>query len=121
MIAETLAEILSDAHAALEGLEVTVTDQPREAVGAVLAGVPALLVLSAPEIEYTTWTQSTETWTAWAITPTSDPGEATAMFDPILTALVAALGIDRAQPETYDIRDRTFPGYTLTFTTTTTT
>ena len=31
-----------------------------------------------------------------------------------------ALGIDRAQPETYDIRDRTFPGYTLTFTTTTT-
>lgn len=117
MITETLAEILAEAHTALDGLGVTVTDQPHEAVAAVMAGAPALLVLAAPAIEYTTWTQSTATWTAWAITPTTDPGEAAGLFDPILAALVAGLGIDQAQPETYDIRDRAFPGYTLTFTT----
>ena len=60
---------------------------------------PALLVLSAPEIEYTTWTQSTETWTAWAITPTSDPGEATAMFDAFNDYLVAVGVPDLLGPE----------------------
>lgn len=116
MITAQLAEIIAEAGAALEGLEVTVTDQPHDAVGAVMAGAPALLIMP-PAIEYTTYTHRTATWTAWAITGTTDPTEATGMFEPILEALVVPLGIDSARPETYDIADRTFPGYTLTFTT----
>lgn len=117
MIAATIAEILTEATVALDGLEVEVTDQPHDAVSAVMAGAPALLVLSGPAIEYVTPRRRTATWTAWAITPTADPTEATGMFEPILDALAEGLLLDRAQPETYDIGDRTFPGYTLTFTT----
>ena len=39
------------------------------------------------------------------------------MFEPILDALVGPPRAATARPETYDIADRTFPGYTLTFTT----
>lgn len=117
MITETITEILTEARTALESLTITVTDQPHEAVSALVAGVPALLVLASPTIEYMTWTQAEATWTLWALAPTTDPREAATTFEPILAALVEALGIDRAQPETYDIRDRTFPGYTLTLTT----
>lgn len=117
MITETLTEIIAEATAALEGLEATVTEQPHDAVGAVVAGVPAVLVLAGPEIEYTTVRRRTATWTVWVITPTTSPDEAAGMFEPILEQLAGPLGIDRARPETYDIGDRTFPGYTLTFTT----
>ena len=116
MITAQLAEIIAEAGAALEGLEVTVTDQPHDAAGAVMAGAPALLIMP-PAIEYTTYTHRTATWTLWAIAPSSDPTEATGMFEPILDALAGPLGLDSARPETYDIADRTFPGYTLTFTT----
>ena len=116
MIDATLTQILAEAAAALDGLTVTVTADPHEAMSSVMAGAPALLVLSGPAIQYVTVHRRTATWTAWAITPTDDPAEATAMFEPILDALAPALGLDRAQPETYDIRDRVFPGYTLTFT-----
>lgn len=116
MITETLAQIAAEADAALDGLEVTVTDQPHAAAGAVMAGAPALLIMP-PSIEYITATHRTATWTLWAITGTTDPTEATGMLEPILDALVIPLGIDSARPETYDIADRTFPGYTLTLTT----
>jgi hypothetical protein len=39
------------------------------------------------------------------------------MFEPILAELAPVLLPDSARPETYTIADRTFPGYTLTFTT----
>lgn len=116
MITETQAQILAEATAALDGLEVAVTDQPHDAAGAVMAGAPALLILP-PEIEYTTFHARTATWTLWAIVPSTDPTEALALFEPILDALAGPLGTDTATPETYDIADRTFPGYTLTLTT----
>lgn len=116
MITATAADIIAEAGAALDGLGVTVTEQPHEAVGAVVAGAPALLLMP-PEVEYVTARRRTATWTLWAITPTTDPGEALALFEPILDALAGPLGVDRAQPETYTIRDRTLPGYTLTLTT----
>lgn len=116
MITEKQAEIVSEATLALEGLEVTVTDQPHEAVGAVLSGAPALLILP-PAIEYTTFHARTATWTLWVIAPSGDPTEALGLFEPILDALADPLGLADATPETYDIRDRTFPGYTLTLTT----
>lgn len=116
MITETQAQILAEATAALDGLEVTVTDQPHDAVGAIMAGAPALLILP-PSIEYATFTRRTATWTLWALAPTTDPTEALGVFEPILDALATPFGLDAATPETYDIRDRTFPGYTLTFTT----
>ena len=116
MITEQQAEILAEATAALDGLEVTVTDQPHDAVGAVMAGAPALLILP-PSIDYTTFHSRTATWALWAIAPSTDPTEALGLFEPILDALAVPLGLDSAAPETYDIADRTFPGYTLTFTT----
>lgn len=116
MIAEMTADVLAEVGTALAGLEVTVTDQPHEAVSAIVAGAPAVIVLP-PEIEWQTVTRRTATWTLWTITPTGDPTEATGMFDPILATLAPVLLPDRARPETYDIGDRTFPGYTLTFTT----
>lgn len=116
MIAEMTADVLAEVGTALAGLEVTVTDQPHEAVSAIVAGAPAVIVLP-PEIEWQTVTRRTATWTLWTITPTADPTEATGMFDPILATLAPVLLPDRARPETYDIGDRTFPGYTLTFTT----
>lgn len=116
MITETLGQILAEATAVLDGLEVTVTDQPHDAAGAIMAGSPVLLVLP-PSIEYVTFTRRTATWTLWALAPTTDPTEATGMFEPILDALSRPLGLDSATPETYEIADRTFPGYTLTFTT----
>ena len=116
MITATIAQIIAEADAALDGLEVTVTDQPHDAAGAVMAGAPALLLLP-PSIEYVTFTHRTATWTLYAIAPVGDPTEATGMFEPILDALAVPLGLDSARPETYDIADRTFPGYTLTFTT----
>lgn len=116
MIAETMAQILAETAATLDGLEVTVTDQPHEAVSAIVAGAPAVIVLP-PEIEWQTATRKTATWTLWTLTPTTDPTEATSMFEPILDALAPVLLPDRARPETYEIGDRTFPGYTLTFTT----
>lgn len=116
MIAEMTRSIILEAGAALSGLEVTVTDQPHEAVAAIVAGVPAVIVLP-PEIEWETATRKTATWTLWTITPTKDPTEATSMFEPILEQLAPVLLPDRARAETYDIGDRTFPGYTLTFTT----
>lgn len=115
-IVSDIAAIVAEAAAALDGLEVTVTEQPHDAAGAVLAGGPALLVLP-PEIEYLTDTHSTSTWTLWAITGTRDPLEAAGVFDALLSALVPQLGITTARPETYDIADRTLPGYTLTLTT----
>lgn len=116
MIAETMAQIIAETAARLDGLEVTVTDQPHEAVSAIVAGAPAVIVLP-PEIEWQTATRKTATWTLWTLTPTMDPTEATSMFEPILDALAPVLLPDRARPETYEIGDRTFPGYTLTFTT----
>ena len=116
MIADMTAGIIAEAGAALDGLEVTVTDQPHEAVSAIVAGAPAVIVLP-PEIEWQTATRRTATWTLWTLTPTTDPTDATAMFEPILDDLAPALLPDRARPETYEIGDRTFPGYTLTFTT----
>ena len=116
MIADMTAEITDEVSAALDGLAATVTDQPHEAVSALMAGAPAVIVLP-PEIEWQTATRRTATWTVWTITPTTDPTEATAMFDPILAILAPVLLPDRARAETYEIGDRTFPGYTLTFTT----
>lgn len=116
MIAETTLQILAEARTALVGLEVAVTDQPHEAVSAIAGGSPALIVLP-PSLEYATATRVTATWTLWAITPTADPTEASGMFEPILAELAPVLLPDSARPETYTIADRTFPGYTLTFTT----
>ena len=116
MIAALTAEITDEVSAALDGLAATVTDQPHEAVSALMAGAPAVIVLP-PEIEWQTATRRTATWNLWTITPTTDPTDATALFEPILDALAPALLPDRARPETYEIGDRTFPGYTLTFTT----
>lgn len=116
MITATIAQIIAEADAALDGLEVTVTDQPHDAAGAVVAGAPAVLVLP-PSIEYLTAVHRTATWTLYVIVPSSDPTEASGLFEPILEALATPLGLDSARPETYDIGDRTFPGFTLTFTT----
>lgn len=116
MITATLTQITAEATAALDGLEVTVTDQPHDAAGAVMAGVPALLILP-PSIEWLTLTHRTATWTVYALAPTTDPTEAAGIFEPILDALAEPLGLDSAEPETYTIADRTFPGYTLTLTT----
>ncbi|WP_114856468.1 hypothetical protein [Brachybacterium sp. YJGR34] len=116
MITATLAQITAEATAALDGLEVTVTDQPHDAAGAVMAGVPALLILP-PDIEWLNYTAHTATWTLWAIAPTTDPTEAVGIFEPILEALAVPLGLTAAAAQTYDIADRTFPGYTLTLTT----
>lgn len=116
MIAETTAQILADARTATAGLEVVATDQPHEAVSAIAGGAPALIVLP-PSLEYVTANRITATWTLWAITPTTDPTEASAMFEPILAVLAPVLLPDTARPETYTIGDRTFPGYTLTLTT----
>lgn len=116
MITAAIAEIMGEATAALDGLDVTVTDQPLDAAGAVMAGAPALLILP-PAIEYVTFTHRTATWTLWALIGTTDPTEATGMLEPILEALAGQLGIDSARPETYDVADRTFPGFTLTLTT----
>lgn len=116
MIAATTAEILAEASSALVGLEVTVTDQPHDAAGALMAGAPVVIVLP-PSIEYVTAARRTATWTLWALAPTTDPTEAAGVFEPILDALAPALLLDRATPETYTIGDREFPGYTLTLTT----
>lgn len=116
MIADTAAEILAEATAALVGLEVVVTDQPHDAAGAVIAGAPVVIVLP-PSIEYVTPRRRTATWTLWTLAPTTDPTEAAGVFDPILEALAPALLLDRAVPETYTLADREFPGYTLTLTT----
>jgi len=116
MIAATTAEIIAEASAALAGLEVTVTDRPHEAAGAVMAGAPVVIVLP-PSIEYVTVARRTATWTLWALAPTTDPTEATGVFEPILDALAPALLLDRAVPETYTLADQQFPGYTLTLTT----
>ena len=45
MIAALTAEITAEVRAALDGLAATVTDQPHEAVSALMAGAPALIVL----------------------------------------------------------------------------
>lgn len=116
MITEMQAQIVAEATLALDGLAVTVTDQPHDAAGAVMAGAPALLVLP-PSIEFLTFHTRTATWTLWAIAPSADPTEALGLFEPIIDALAVPLGIDSAAAETYDIADRTFPGYTLTLTT----
>ena len=116
MIAEMMRGVVLEAGAALSGLEVIVTDNPREAVAAIVGGAPAVVVLP-PEIEWHTVSRRTATWTLWTITPTLDPTEATSMFEPILEQLAPVLLPDSARAETYDIGDRTFPGYTLTFTT----
>lgn len=115
MIAATLAEILAEASAALDGQDVAVTADPYTAAGEVAAGGTALLVLSSPSIEYTTVHQREISWTAWVILPR--PDEPAQRFEPILDALIEPLALDRADAQTYDIADRTFPGYTLTFTT----
>lgn len=116
MIAETLTAIITEARTALAALDATVTGDPVEAVSAIAAGSPALVVLP-PSITYTTARRRTVTWTLWAIAPTLDPIEAVAVFEPILDTLAEALLIDDARAETYDIGDRTFPGYTITLTT----
>ena len=115
MIAATLAEILATATAALEGHDVIATDDAHDAAGEVAAGGTALLVLPSPSIEYATFTQRTYSWTAWLLLGHTD--QPAARFEPILDALAAPLGLDRADAQTYEIADRTFPGYTLTFTT----
>lgn len=115
MIAATLAQIIAEADAAMEDLDAIATDDPHTAAAEIAAGGAAVLVLPSPSIEFTTYHQRTATWTAWVILGrTDDPA---ARFEPIIDALAGPLGIDRADAQTYDIADRTFPGYTLTFTT----
>ena len=96
---------------------MTVTDQPHDAAGAVMAGAPALLVLP-PAIEYVTFTHRTATWTLYAIAAVRRPHRGHRDCSSRSSTLSPTpLGLDSARPETYDIADRTFPGYTLTFTT----
>lgn len=118
MIREALTEITTEIAQALDGDDVTVTADPTEAASAIAYGGTVLLVLASPRITWETYTRATATWTVWAITgATTDPVTALDTFDPILNALPAALGLDSAQPQTYDVGDRTRPGYELTFTT----
>lgn len=118
MITPTLAEIVDEATAVLEGLEVTVTSDPAEAAGAVAYGGTALLALASPRIEWETLSRRSCTWTLWTLTgASSDPLEAVQALEPMLDRLAPALGIDSAEPQSYDIGDRSFPGYTLTLTT----
>ena len=115
MIAETMVEILAAATTALDGQQVKVTDDLHDAASEVAAAGTALLVLDSPSIEYPTFHQRTFTWTAWLLLGRTD--QVATRFDPILEALADPLAVDRADAQTYDIADRTFPGYTLTFTT----
>ncbi|MDN6380256.1 MAG: hypothetical protein L0K10_15145 [Brevibacterium aurantiacum] len=116
IITDAMAEIVSEVTLALDGLEVTTTDQPHDAAAAVMAGGPVVLIMP-PDIEWLNYTSATATWTVLLIVGTTDPTEANGTFDALLAALGPQLGLDSATPETYTISDRTFPGYTLTLTT----
>ena len=117
---EVRAAILSEATEALDGTDVTATDDPTTAASTVTAGGTALLVLAAPELTWETWHQVVATWTVWVIVgSTSDPAVAADHMDAVLSVLAQPLGLDSARPQTYDLAGHSWPGYELTFTTST--
>lgn len=120
MFTDTLQAIVTTAREALDGLDVSVTDDPAAAASTVHARGVVVLVLAGPELEFETWHQVNATWTAWVIDGhTKSPRAAATRFEPLLTALAQPLGIDTARPQTYDLAGHSWPGYELTFTTST--
>lgn len=117
MIAQARAEVVAETRDALDGTDVTVTDDPHEAASAIAYGGTVVLVHASPSIEWQNPRWLSLTWTLWIITGTSTtPAAASDELQDVLVR-AAALAPDRAEPNTYEIGDRTFLGYDLTLTT----
>lgn len=113
--AELTAEIRAALDAAnLRGVHVTVN--PAEVVKAMPAGV---VVITPPDLTFTTFTITDSAWELWVIAgPSHDPLTAWDRLDAIIDALAEPLGLTAARSDAYQpLGDRPpFPAYVLTLT-----
>jgi len=111
--AEALRTEIDAACASLD--HVLVTLDPREAKAGYTYGV---VVIVPPELTFTSWYETEETWTLHiAAGPWDDLGAAWDTIDAIITALRAAhINLASGEPTPIQVLDREppWPGYVLT-------
>lgn len=110
-LATTITEALNDNY-------TTVTIHTDEALNAVHAGVPAILI-APPTVDLDTSHHATATWTITVVPGSDDRETSWNDLDSLLTRIQAGLNIDRAEPRDWqpDTASNPLIAYQLTITT----